>query len=162
MAGDLIQPLPRDPSGTEGSSLGDHPHGISLDSIQPLASEVVAPPAGLIESDHFYKDPHTEEDLRDRRQDRDERRRYATKIFWLMSGWMLGAGSLLAASSVRFWLPPPSLASVGIEMSDAVKIALITSTFTNVIGLFAIVANYLFPKGRSVRNDLRALRKEQQ
>lgn len=76
-----------------------------------------------------------QEILRDSKQNREQRKEYANKIFWLVCAWlavltilvgMTGCGSLC--------------------LSDTVLVTLIGSASVNIIGLMVIVASYLFPK----------------
>jgi len=71
------------------------------------------------------------------KQDIGERKSYANKIFWLVCGW-LGIVLLLVALS--------GANGIGIAISDAVLISLVSGVSVNIIALFAIVANYLFPR----------------
>lgn len=66
---------------------------------------------------------------------------YASRIFKLSAGWLSFIGLVLL------------LAGLGkLKVADSVQIALITTTTINVLGLFYIVARWLFPnKGN---NDL--------
>jgi hypothetical protein len=76
-------------------------------------------------------------DLVDKQQDIEARKKYANKIFTLISVWlgcMLVVILLAGFGSKCEWF----------KMADSVLIALITTTTGSVIGLFAIVANYLF------------------
>jgi len=72
-----------------------------------------------------------------KRQDIEARKEYANKIFILISVWlgcMIVITLLAGFGSKCGWF----------KMADSVLIALITTTTASVIGLFAIVANYLF------------------
>jgi hypothetical protein len=75
--------------------------------------------------------------LEGKRQDIEARKEYANKIFILISVWLgcMIVITLLAGFGSKYgWF----------KMADSVLIALITTTTGSVIGLFAIVANYLF------------------
>lgn len=81
-------------------------------------------------------------ELKSRDQDIRERKEYAKKIFELIV-WWLGA--------VWFLL---MLAAIGgpadwFILSDKVLITLIGGTTVNVLGIFVIVANYLFNKDKT-------------
>ena len=67
------------------------------------------------------------------------RRRYAGRIFWLVVGWLIGVGVLLLLDGA---LSPWKLFS----LPSSVLIAAISGTTINVIGIFVIVARYLFPQ----------------
>lgn len=76
-------------------------------------------------------------DLEGKRQDIEARKEYANKIFILISLWlacMIGVVLFAGFGNKCEWF----------KMSDAVLIALITTTTGSVVGLFVVVANYLF------------------
>ena len=75
--------------------------------------------------------------LRQENQNREERKSYANKLYCLTAAWIAFIGFLTVWNGYRNSL---------FYMSDKVLIALIGSTTTSVIGIFLIVANYLFPK----------------
>lgn len=68
------------------------------------------------------------------RQDINARKDYADKIFKLVIFWLVGVFLILI---FNMWAS---------KLSDAVVMALIGGTTVNVLGLFLVVANYLFPK----------------
>ncbi|MEM6334405.1 MAG: hypothetical protein AAF823_13800 [Planctomycetota bacterium] len=61
------------------------------------------------------------------------------KLYRLLKWWLIAVGVLTFAAGLNI-----------IEVSDAVLIAAITTSTANVIGLYAVVAGWLFPsrKGR--------------
>ena len=76
-----------------------------------------------------------DETLKDRRQDRQQRKSFSTRIFAFMCLYMMLA--LVVVFCCGFgWMC----------LSDAVLIALLTTTLANVIGVFNFVAKYLFHK----------------
>ena len=87
--------------------------------------------------EHAHEEELAKEEIEDRRQDRRERKEYARKIFVLICGWLIGIAVILLCSGFGVF---------GFAFSDGVLIALISGTTVNVLGLFIIVANYLFPK----------------
>jgi hypothetical protein len=68
-------------------------------------------------------------------QDTSERKKYAARIYWLLCGWLV---MLFALLFCRGFLKA--------DLSDKVLIAIITGTTANILGIFAIVVAYLFPK----------------
>ena len=76
-------------------------------------------------------------ELKSLQQDIDERKGYATKIFFLVCVWLATVLLIVAASGCEF---------IRLTVSDTVLVALISGVSVNIIALFAIVANYLFPK----------------
>ena len=111
-----------------------------------------------IQRDHVqHKTAHWKEMAALRRgsyqQDIAERKNYATKIFWLVTVWLVLVFLLLVASGIRQMpfvfvggYPVPNLLALRFELSDKVLLGIVTGTTVDVIGLFAIVANYLFYK----------------
>jgi hypothetical protein len=74
-----------------------------------------------------------DEILRQRRLDelRDE---YIPKLFWMMVGWLIFVAFCVVCVGLQ-WL----------TLTDAVVVALITTTTATVLGIFIIVAKWLFP-----------------
>lgn len=77
-------------------------------------------------------------ELKDKVQDRTERLKYATASFRLVRGWLIVVGLVVFAQGFH---------SRGFDLSGPVMIALLGSTTASVLGIFYIVANYLFPGG---------------
>lgn len=77
------------------------------------------------------------EELEGLKQDRQQRKEFAVKIYWLIVCWLGGVAILLFLVG---W------GGCGFRLSDAVLVALISGTSANVIGLLAIVILYLFPR----------------
>jgi hypothetical protein len=99
------------------------------------------------------------EALKDRRQEVANRASYTTKIFWLIVAWMVVV--LLIVAAVGFRHPEQTLDVTGtviptttadwfvaFHLSDSVLITLISGTTANVLGLFLVVAQHLFPRRR--------------
>lgn len=75
------------------------------------------------------------EELESHRQDRDQRKDFAMKIFDFVSLYMLGVFVLLVLSGIecnRF------------RLSDSVLLTLLGTTTATIIGVFNFVARYLF------------------
>ena len=79
--------------------------------------------------------------LKQLEQNIDERKKYANRIFYLVCSWLVFVGVLVLLNGVQ-----GCVASIPFRLSDAVLIALITTTTINVIGVFLFVVRYLFPK----------------
>lgn len=77
------------------------------------------------------------EHLESLKQDRTQRKEFAGKIYGLICLWLIGVAIFLLLRAWNAW---------GFYLSDAIMIALITTTSANVIGLLAIVILYLFPR----------------
>lgn len=70
-------------------------------------------------------------------QDRIERKIYAKKIYNLMCAWMIGLAFIIFLNGWSY--------DNRFRLSEKVLLALIGSVTIEVIGLFVIVAKYLFP-----------------
>lgn len=70
-------------------------------------------------------------------QNREERKRYASKIFDFLCIYMFLVGLLLFLSGNTY---------SSFHLSDSVLLMILGTTTTNVLGTFFFVANYLFPK----------------
>ena len=70
-------------------------------------------------------------------QDREQRKMYGNRLFWLVVVWLIVIGLVILLHGFT---------CVPFKLSVAVLTTLIGSTTASVLGLFAIVANYLFPK----------------
>jgi hypothetical protein len=71
-------------------------------------------------------------------QDKKQRKRYARAVFQLICLWLFGLFVLVFFQGNE--------ARNGFHLSDKVLITLITGTTANVLGIFWVVMNYLFPK----------------
>ena len=102
--------------------------------------------------------PHTEDDktileredleekkenVRGLKQDIDERKKYANRIFWLVVTWLAVVVVVLVVDGIRW---PWAAQYVGFDLPEAVLMALITTTTGGVVGVLLIVARYLFPQ----------------
>ena len=72
-------------------------------------------------------------------QDISERKIYAKRVFVLVAVWLVGIFIILLAQG---FLSPWGL----FNLSENVLLAVIGGTTVNVVGIFLIVARYLFPK----------------
>ena len=109
-----------------------------------LPCPAMTPPEPLSDEDtkRIYErqqadDAHemAQEGIRDRRQDRVLRGKYADKIYLLVCWWLVGIFVVILCSGFKW-----------IVLSDSVLIAIMTGTTIDILGLMVIVANYLFPK----------------
>lgn len=93
------------------------------------------------------------------KQDREERQRYADRLFKLIRYWLIAIIILVALSGLdiskvyidnRDWNDPKRtfIERINIQpqfnLSDAVILALVGGTTVNIIGLFLVVTQYLF------------------
>ena len=72
----------------------------------------------------------------DLEQDRAQRKQYSARLFWLVVGWLFAVGGVLLLHGFSAW---------SFELSEIVLTTLISTTTVSVLGLFTIVARYLFP-----------------
>lgn len=72
------------------------------------------------------------------KQDITEREKYANRSFWLVVGWIV---AILAVVGLQGFSD-----KTGFSISDNVLMTLIGGTTINILGIFIVVANYLFPK----------------
>lgn len=71
------------------------------------------------------------------------RKSYANKIYWLVVCWLIGMGLVILLVGFKEWTK--------FEVDTKVVLALIGGTTLNVLGIFTIVTNFLFPKnGHSI------------
>ncbi|PSR18166.1 hypothetical protein C8255_08835 [filamentous cyanobacterium CCP3] len=113
------------------------------------------------ESESYYEDrinnakaEREEEWVKILQQDRQERQKYAKYLFILICSWLASIYSIIILSGWGGTTLHIDTSDVPIvrrleykpkfELSDAVLLALIGGTTINVLGLFVIVANYLF------------------
>lgn len=70
------------------------------------------------------------------KQDQTQRKEYADRIFCLIKWWLVAILTILVLHGFA--------EKTGFKLSDKVLITLIGGTTINVLGIFAIVANYIF------------------
>ena len=70
-------------------------------------------------------------------QDRDQRKKYSDRLFKLVVWWLIAVSLIILLHGFGY---------VPFTLSVAVLTTIVGSTTGAVLGLFAIVANYLFPK----------------
>ena len=74
-------------------------------------------------------------------QDRDQRKTYGRRLYWLIVAWLIVIGLIVLLHG---------FICIPFELSVTIMATLIGSTTASVLGLFAIVANYLFPKRQNM------------
>lgn len=79
------------------------------------------------------------EELKDLRQDRDERKSYASKLYWLVLTWL----TVILTIVVMQGLKVPEIRFT-FQLNDVVLVTLITTTTANVAAFFLVVVRYLF------------------
>ncbi len=88
------------------------------------------------------------EEVNDLKQNRDERKKYAHRIFVLICCWIGGLLLILLLQGLGQWY------WLKFSLSQPVLLSVIGSTTVNVLGIFYIVAHYLFPSNSNFK-DLR-------
>jgi hypothetical protein len=78
--------------------------------------------------------------LRGLSQDIDERKKYAHRIFCLICLWLLSIFTILLLDGFGHFF------GLSFSLPQGVLLAAIGSTTLNLLGIFYIVAHYLFPK----------------
>ena len=125
------------------------------DLLSSILSEEVEPSVERevpsVENESEYLDCEAKRaDLRSKHQNIKERKSYAKKLFFLTATWLFAVLAVVVATSVSVanpcWWPEWMPTIKFCKLSDAVLLALIGTTTANVLGLFVIVARYLFPE----------------
>lgn len=80
---------------------------------------------------------HLQEQIKNLEQDREQRKTYGNRLFWLIATWLCVVAIVLFLAGFKV---------CQFELPTAVLATLIGGATASVIGLFAIVATYLFPK----------------
>lgn len=84
----------------------------------------------------FYKSQQLEQELKELKDNHKLRHKYASRIFWLVAVWL--AFVLVAVFMAGFDF-------LSFSLSKEVLITFISSTTINVVGLYVVVAKWLFP-----------------
>lgn len=118
--------------------------------VAALMEGSISRPQAIPEDKPDVKTKREEEDLeREARrveiigskQDLEQRKEYADRIFCLVKWWLVGIFVIIIAQGVG--------SKLGFNLSDKVLVTLIGGTTINVLGIFAIVANYIFYRPKS-------------
>ena len=109
--------------------------GLNLDSIPspPVVSSV--PDKESEEETEFLEKEHRRLENVGLAQDISERKKYASRVFCLVLGWLFGVYLLLVLQGFK----------LAFHLSDSVLLAAIGSTTANIIAILVIVVRYLFP-----------------
>jgi len=75
------------------------------------------------------------EELEGKRQDREERKDFADKIYYLLIGFLVVVFSIIFLSGFD---------SIQFTMSDVILTTLLATSSANIIGIFIFVVKYLF------------------
>ena len=136
---------------SDGETLGKKSKLVSviqLDRIPQPEEPPTAPDEKTVASEHEFE--KNKAHLHSYRQNVQERKFYAQSLFWLIVGWLGLCVMLLFLSAVE----SPLLSwVVKFEMPETVQLALIGGTTASVLGLFLVVARYLFSDKRDSMPD---------
>jgi hypothetical protein len=136
---------PAAPPASETKTVGDRPRvqldfderfGVIRPSTYDWGDALVTLDASLANSEaEDLTRQRTKAELRSLEQDTDMRAAFAGRIFLLLAMWMISVIIIVTETGRGF-----------LGLSDTVLIMLLGTSTANVIGLFAIVARYLFPR----------------
>src|SRR4051794_20125860 len=110
----------------------------TLDDIE----KTPLPPAPTGQSDEPTRE-YTPEGMDDRQLDIELRTKYSAYLFWLVVGWLGAVMAVMLAQGFAYGM---------FKLADSVLIALLGTTTVNVLGLFVIVARYIFPRRDVLRS----------
>lgn len=110
----------------------------------PLPQELtadVSPDLGIDLEEHRlqFQINCLNQDLQELKDTHGLRVSYTGRIFWLVVAWLACVVACVVLSGFQLW---------GFRLPESVLIAFITSTTVNVVGLFVLVAKWMFPSGR--------------
>lgn len=102
-------------------------------------SNMIPKSSSLQEATDALKYILTNEEIKDMMQNREERKSYAFCIFVLICTYLFLVFVILFFSGFKLWC---------FKLSDSILLTLLGTTLINVLGVFIIVVNYLFPNVR--------------
>jgi hypothetical protein len=111
-------------------------------AVQETAEAAVASEGRELDNEERIELARKRQALQHEIEDQEQRRSYARKLFQLTVGWFAGIAVLLLLQGFN-GIP---LTPITFKLADSILLALISSTTVNVIAVFVIVVNYLFPK----------------
>lgn len=123
----------------------DPPPEIAEGDIEQIARAEIAglPPDPLVEDEQRslatglpLKEQRRKQELTEQHELHETRLGYVPRLFWLIVAWLAITSIFLAFAGFHSW---------GFTLSEKILIALITSTTANVLGLFYVVAKWLYP-----------------
>jgi hypothetical protein len=127
----IVQAASRQSPGSEPEFLTD------FDDVSPSVPTMEPDPSVDLDD---YRQEHEiatlRQQLREAIETHDNRITYIGRVFGLVIAWLACVVLCVALSGFTAW---------GFKLSDQVLIAFITSTTINVVGLFVVVAKWLYP-----------------
>lgn len=115
------------------------------DTVRDNATEDAHPHDNPQVKDGSFRQAESNERLKQLQQDREERKKYAHKIFMLTVFWLGIIISLLFLQGFCNLIRPSPDSQPCFFLSDAVLIATVTTTTASVVAMFVLVAKYLYP-----------------
>ncbi len=108
---------------------------VEIDDISPTPTPSTKADANTLKEQRYLEDAH----LASFKQDTMHRAEYAPKIFWLVVAWMIGIFILLFFQGFHLF---------SFDLSNSVLVAVISGTTITVLGMFVVVAKYIFSHER--------------
>ncbi|MCB1976379.1 MAG: hypothetical protein KDE66_05125 [Nitrosomonas sp.] len=104
---------------------------------KPIEEDVNQPDleVSLVDYQQQYQISTLEQQLQENKDNHSLRTKYANKIFWLVCVWLGCVISAVLLAGFELY---------GFKLSDKVLMTFIATTTLNVLGLFAIVAKWMF------------------
>ena len=122
----------------EQSQQTEKDRATSLEAISPsvIPQVSVEPDAQTREEREDLESERARAQIAGIRQDIEQRKEFAKKIFRLVCVWLIVVFAILLFQGFHL---------AGFDLGQPVLLAVIGSTTINIIGLFYVVAHYLFP-----------------
>jgi len=98
----------------------------------------------LAEHQLFFQVENLKQELKEAKDTHALRLGYAGRIFWLVCAWLICVAIAVFMSGFSY---------NDFKLSDKVLITFITSTTVNVVGLFVVVAKWMFPSGNNKKSS---------
>lgn len=108
-------------------------------TLRELSAQVSITEESIASSSKSIELAIKQEEYESKRQDREQRKDYANKLYKFLGVYMLCVLGLLLLSGSDF---------VCFHLSDAVLLAILGTTTANIVSIFVIVAKYLFPANK--------------
>ena len=112
---------------------------------KPLSDEPYPLPdlsLDLVEHKLSFQVQTLEQELLESKDTQNLRLNYSNKIFWLVCSWLVCVAVSVFLAGFKIY---------NFSLSDKVLITFITSTTVNVVGLFVVVAKWMFPSNNNTK-----------
>ena len=117
-----------------------------MGEIRDITFEVPESPSQHLDETSIFANQRYregEERIQDLTQNRTERKRYADRIYKLVTTWLIFISVVIVLHGITIQ-GPGTFVRKGLNLSDDIVLALIGGTTLNVLGLFFVVLKYLF------------------